>query len=140
MREQPPHPGRHQLRREKRDQDEQHVLPRQWPEEAPRLSVFVHRDHVASWVRYFFETLASFNTFFENQNTSHATMRKSSPAPKTGPQIRCTAPTSKVAVRHAPLGRKNVTAGMSTPSTSAVTRALARMGTDGTGEVYRSSG
>ncbi len=41
------------------------MLPRQWPEEAPLLSVFVHRDHAASWVRYFFVTLASFNTFFE---------------------------------------------------------------------------
>src|SRR5216684_5828494 len=27
--------------------------------------------------------------------------------PKTGPQIRCTAPTSKVAGRHAPLGRRS---------------------------------
>src|SRR6267142_6019094 len=81
MPEHPPHPGRQQLRREKYGQDEQHVLPRGRPEEAPSLSVFVHREHTASWVRYSFVMLTSFNTFFENQNTSHATMRKSSAAP-----------------------------------------------------------
>src|SRR5438445_701926 len=32
--------------------------------------------------RYFFVTRSSFSTFFENQNTSHATMRKSAPAPR----------------------------------------------------------
>src|SRR5260370_12823126 len=96
MLEQPPHPARHQLRREKHDQDEQHVLPRQWPEEAPRLSVFVHRDHAPSRVRYFFVTLASFNTFSETQNTSHATMRTSSPAPTPHPPLSCPPPPSHV--------------------------------------------
>ncbi len=42
---------------------------------------------------------------------------------KTGPKIRCTAPRSKVAVRHAPPGRNNVTTGISTPL-----RRPARMG------------
>src|SRR2546422_7301862 len=54
--------------------------------------------------RYFFVTRSSFSTFFENQNTSHATMRKSAPAPSTGPRRKCTEPTSSVAVRHCPAG------------------------------------
>lgn len=41
-----------------------HVLPRERPEEAPHLSVFVHGEHVASRVRYVFVKLASFNQPF----------------------------------------------------------------------------
>src|SRR6267143_2272588 len=115
MPEQPPHPARQQLRGEKHGEDEQHVLPREGPEEAPSLSVFVHGEHAASRVRYVFVTLASFNTFFENQNTSQPTMRKSTAAPKTGPSRRWTGPSSSVAVRQAPPGGKNLTIGISTP-------------------------
>src|SRR2546422_701817 len=74
---------------------------------------------------YFFVTVSSLNTFFENQNTRNATITKSTPAPSTGPSRKCTEPTWSVAVRHAPPGMKNVTIGIRTPSTSAVTSAFA---------------